>query len=359
MSHKIYLLFALVLSPQLLADTASLAGSGKSSYSSSKSKNEGSSTDEGIIFLQSSEDIPGQEAIWQEADKQPSSRQRRDTVEPDYKAIFAQQSEYIDPNKFKPDGSIGPAGKLWGTRKQCISEIVRDENGTMTHVVTSCGENTSEWSPCFSGDVTMEIRKDMLSPVQTVRMDELSNYEGYLVQSAHDRWGILTNVPHHDPDMAMEFLKITLANGAELSITGNHYLYRDDGYGNQQRVLAADLKLDDKLFVQSLDESILMRSIELQMKQGIYAPVVVSQDPVNPDLNMAFYANGVLVDSMSTQGENIARQLYAFASMRLISYPKSETTRMGHRSLWKEVLLALISPFVNTQVETSAKKTDL
>lgn len=353
-SRRFYLLSSLLLSLSFFAGSVALAvTSSRSNFSSS------GVADEEPIVSPSKEEISGLDVILQEADMANVSIQRRDVGDPNYAAIFAGQAPYCDPDTMKPNGGIGYAQKYWGTRKQCISTIVRDANGVMTDIVTTCGENTSQWNPCFSGDVTMSLRKDMLSPVQTVRMDELSNYEGYLVRTAHDRWGILTNVPHHDPDMSMEFLKITLANDDQLSITGNHYLYRDDGFGKQQRVLAADLKVNDKLFVQSLNESIAMRSIELQMKQGIYAPVVVSQDPGNPDLNMAFYANGVLVDSMSTMEADLARQLYAYASQYLISYPKSETTRMGHRALWKEIALALINPFVNTQVETNAKKTDL
>uniref|UniRef100_A0AC35FA78 Hint domain-containing protein n=1 Tax=Panagrolaimus sp. PS1159 TaxID=55785 RepID=A0AC35FA78_9BILA len=80
---------------------------------------------------------------------------------------------------------------------------------------------------CFTGDTEVQTLNGKIK-----RLDEL-DVDDWIYSAGDRKFGFTRIISwlHRMPKLKFEFIKITLANGKNLKITKNHYIYKSDCSG--------------------------------------------------------------------------------------------------------------------------------
>lgn len=187
----------------------------------------------------------------------------------------------------------------WKSDVSCQTTRSGANNSVFT---TTCSDSGRITQYCFSGDSTTYIKVN--GSYQNVTFRDMEQYYGSQMITyqngsiVDDKFMTFVHVDHN---VITTFLKIVL-NTTELTVTGNHLVYKHDKNCNQDfidecmRVFSNTLTVGDSLFVFNSDTQTLsteiVGSIETVIMKGIYSPM--------PESGQKFFVNNVLVSPYST-----------------------------------------------------------
>lgn len=129
---------------------------------------------------------------------------------------------------------------------------------------------------------------------------------------------------HRESEGVFKFLRIQVENGCQITLTKGHYLY-----ANQRLVAAEDVKIGDIL--QTLDGLSRVRSIDVVMERGLFAPHTLHGDIV---------VNRILVSSYTTAvppriAHTLLWPLRMVARLRLMKEPLGSLLYNGSPRIWR------------------------
>jgi len=164
-----------------------------------------------------------------------------------------------------------------------------DAQSACTLACTTAGSTSGSWtcdsgsssSTCFSADMTVE-----LSNGTTLRMDEITVGDNVLV-NANKEYSDVFMFSHRLSAVNAEFVSLTTDNGANIKLTGNHYLYV-----NGRMAIASTVQVGDKL--QSKDgKATTVTAVATVRADGLYNPNTLHGDIVVNGIVASTYTSDI------------------------------------------------------------------